>query len=91
MRRLSLVLVLSLLAVGCENVGTRKFGGTTTIHLPAGQKLQTATWKENDLWYLTRPMRAGETPETSRMTEKSSLGLAEGTVVFIESAATAKE
>ena len=67
-----------------ENSRARHFGGTETINLPSGQKLVNATWRETGLWYLTRPMKADERPETLNFREKSSFGMVEGTVVFIE-------
>ena len=80
---ISLLLVTALCVTGC-NYAARNFGGTVTVDLPAGEKLVSATWKESDLWYLTRPMKAGEEPETLHLRESSSLGMANGTVVFKE-------
>lgn len=68
----------------------RNYGGTATIELPKGQKLVNATWKgDDDLWYLYRPMRAGEQPETT-IFQESAGGLItgavkSGTVIFKES------
>lgn len=67
-----------------ENQRVRNFGGSSTIDLPAGEKLITATWKRSELWYTTRPMRPGEFPERIKFTEKSSIGLLEGTYYFQE-------
>lgn len=82
---LALITVLS--TVSCtENSRARKYGGTQTINLSPNTKLINATWKsDGDLWYLTRPMRADESPETTSFQEKSSFGLIEGTVKFVES------
>lgn len=68
-----------------ENSRARTMGGTATIELPKNTELVNVTWKETQLWYLTRPMRADETPETLTFKEKSSLGIVEGTVLFKES------
>lgn len=83
---LALVLgCMLLLAAGCtENIRTKRYGGTMKVDLPAGQKLVTATWKDTELWYLTRPMRSNEVPETCTFQEKSAHGLVEGTVIFHE-------
>ena len=82
-------IVLATIAItGCTDQQRAKgWGGTATVDLPAGKKLVTATWKENALWYLTRPMRPDETPETFELQESSSMGLVEGTVIFKEHAA----
>ena len=44
---------------GCQSAA-RNWGGTVKIELEPGQKLEMITWKGDSLWYLTRPMRAGE-------------------------------
>lgn len=86
MLRVLIVLLLLFTATSCtENERARSFGGTATIALPPGDKLVIATWKEVDLWYLTRPMVEGEQPVTSTFTESSAWGLMNGKVVFVES------
>jgi hypothetical protein len=73
-------------ATGCtENQRAKNFGGSYTVNLPSGQKLVNASWKNDDLWYLVRPMRDGETPETLTLVEDSSFGVLSGTVTFVES------
>lgn len=86
MRKLISLTVLGLvLLAGCTaNRSARKYGGTTTVEVPAAQKLVNVTWKENSLWLLTRPARAGETPETYTFKESSSFGWVEGTVIIKE-------
>jgi len=42
------------------------------------------TWKEQEIWYLTRPRTAGEEPITWTFKEKSDLGIQEGTVILQE-------
>ena len=85
------IIILAALAAstltfnGCtDNQAAKNFGGTMTIDLPPGQKLVNVTWKETQLWYLTRPAKAGETPETLTFSEKSDYGMIEGTVLFKE-------
>ena len=63
---------------------SKSMGGTTTITLDPGLKLEEITWKDNDLWYLTRPMRADEHAETHTFQQSSNLGILHGTVVIIE-------
>lgn len=77
---------ICLLSAGCtENQRARQFGGTANETLPAGQKLVVATWKQDDLWMLTRPMRSDENPETYEFRESSSFGLMQGKVIIVES------
>jgi hypothetical protein len=71
--------------VSCDQVITRKYGGTTTIKLEPGEKLIEATWKEGgNLWYLVEPMDSNYTPKTKVFKESSTMGVLEGKVVFEE-------
>ena len=54
------------------------------LELPANQKLEEITWKDDDIWYLTRPMREDEEAETHVFQASSSWGVFEGTVTVIE-------
>lgn len=67
-----------------ENSRSRNWGGTATVELDPGQKLIEATWKENNLWYLTEPMEPGYEPKTKVFHEDSRFGVMEGKVIFIE-------
>lgn len=69
---------------GCQGVA-RDLGGEVTIELPPNEKLEVITWKEDSLWYLTRPMREGEEAETHVYKQSSEWGVFEGTVTIIES------
>lgn len=81
---LSLLILLSF--SGCtDKTIAREWGGSTTLELPAGEKLIEITWKDANLWYLTRPMRDDESPETYTFREDSEFGIFEGTVTIIES------
>lgn len=55
-----------------------------TVVLPAGEKLVMATWKNDDLFYLTEPMDSGYVPKTKLFKEDSSFGVLETTVKFVE-------
>lgn len=79
------ILVLSLSLCGCtEQSMTREFGESMELELPANQKLEEITWKDNTLWYLMRPMREDEEAETHVFQASSSWGVFEGTVTVIE-------
>lgn len=80
----SLIMLIMCNAVGCQAT-TRTFGGTTTLKLEPNEKLEEITWKDNSLWYLTRPMRDNEEPEVHIFKESDNLGILEGTVKVIES------
>ena len=81
---ISAIAVLALTASCTQNARVKNFGGTGDINLPKGQKLVNATWKETQVWYLTRQMRADETAETYQFQEESSWGVIEGTYVIHE-------
>jgi hypothetical protein len=69
------------------NVIAIQIGGEATIELPPKQKLVSVTWKgKNDsMWFLYRPFRDGEKPETYIYQEDSMWGLMEATIVIKES------
>ncbi len=81
----SLLVTLVLTLCGCsEKTRAKSFGGSTSIDLEPGEKLEEVTWKDSNLWILTRPMREGETAEKYTFSEDSEFGLIEGTVYIIE-------
>lgn len=86
MRKLLAVLFLvAVILSGCtESQRARVFGGEMTIELEEGQKLVNVTWKETDLWYLTRDRLEGEAVESYSFIEESTYGVLEGTVTFKE-------
>lgn len=79
-----IALTCMALMTGCQQTMAKSFGGNMTLTLDPGQKLELITWKEDSLWYLTRPMQKGETAETHTFQESSSTGMFEGTVTVIE-------
>ena len=62
----------------------RSFGGTAEVELPAGRKLINVTFKETDIWYLTRAAKPDEKPETYEFAESASWGLLEGKIIIRE-------
>lgn len=71
--------------VGCtQNERARRFGGTATIDLPAGRKLVNVTFKDADLWILTRQAKPGETPEVFEFIEDSNFGVMNGKIILRE-------
>lgn len=75
-------LVLAFGMAGCQSA-TKSLGGTTTLNLEPGLKLEEITWKDDDLWYLTRPMRDDEIAETHTFNQSTDFGF-EGQVIVIE-------
>ena len=82
---LALLALLCFATTSCtENERARNLGGTMTVKLPAGTEFVNATRKNEELWYIYRPRKAGETPEVTIMQEDSVFGLMQGKVQFIE-------
>jgi hypothetical protein len=88
MKKLYIGLVLTLLLTvlaGCtEQQRAKRWGGEYTVDLPAGHKLVNVTFKDADLWYLTRPMTEEDKAETYTFKEDSTWGVMEGTVTIKE-------
>jgi hypothetical protein len=76
MKRILLALVFVSLLSGCQVV-SRNFGGTVTIKLPEGETLINATWKESNLWVLTKDANG-----KMHFREYSVLGMLQGKVEF---------
>lgn len=85
MRKIIVLLAVAASITSCtENEMAKKYGGSFTEKLPTGQKLVNITWKNNNMWFLTRPMTTGDSAQIYTFQEKSSFGLLEGTVTVIE-------
>jgi hypothetical protein len=69
---------------GCSRTMVKSFGGSMTIKLEPNTKLVNVTWKNTELWLLTRDMASNEVPTTLKLTENSTLGVLEGQVVIKE-------
>lgn len=83
---MAVVLTVILIIAGCtQQMKVKNFGGQMTIDLPKGEKLVEVTWKDDDIWYLTRPMRDDELSEAYKFQESSSFGTMQGTVLINES------
>lgn len=76
-------LALTLGIAGCQST-TRKCGGNTRLELEPNQKLEEITWKNNSLWYLTRPMTDDDIAETHTFQESSNFGVFEVSVTVVE-------
>lgn len=78
------VLLSLMLLCSCEQGVTKNFGGSMTLELAPNQKLEMITWKDDSLWYLTRPMTEDDTPETHTFQQSSEFGVFEGTITIVE-------
>ena len=86
MKKVFLAIMVGVMVTSCtENSRVKTWGGEGTINLPKGRKLVTVTWKETQVWYLTRPMNSNDVAETYKFQEESSWGMVEGTYNIIES------
>lgn len=78
-------MIVFLFLCGCtDNMMARNYGGVVTVDLPRRTRLVTATWKDNNLWYLVRPKAPNEPVGEYVFVEDSSFGALEGKVVFKE-------
>ena len=85
MKKVFLAIVLGVMATSCtENERVKTWGGEGTIKLPKGKKLVNVTWKETQIWYLTRNMDSNDVAETYEFHEESSYGVIEGTYKIVE-------
>jgi hypothetical protein len=85
MKKLFLAIVMGVMVTSCtENDRVKNWGGEGNINLPKGRKLVNVTWKETEVWYLTRPMDSNDVAETYQFQEESSWGVMEGTYNIIE-------
>jgi hypothetical protein len=82
----ALIMLATLSLASCtSNEMAKQFGGISRMNLPKGEKLVNITWKEDEIWYLTRPMNSDEVAETYKFHEESSWGAVEGTYNIVES------
>jgi hypothetical protein len=85
MKKVFLAIVLGVMVTSCtENERVKAWGGEGTIKLPKGKKLVNVTWKETQIWYLTRNMDSNDVAETYEFHEESSYGVIEGTYKIVE-------
>ena len=85
MKHIIVLALLLAMTVGCtENSRAKNYGGTATMDLPQGKKLVTVTWKDDELWVVTRQRREGEAIESYEFQEESSWGVFEGTYIINE-------
>ena len=80
------IVILAFFVTRCAPQGcARHLGGTATTQISAGNKLVNVTWKDSQMWILTKPMASNDIAETYKFSERSLLGLLQGTVIIKES------
>ena len=75
--------MMTTMLTGCQST-TRSLGGSMTIELEPNTKLELITWKDDSLWYLTKPMLEDDIAETHTYQQSSEWGVFEGTVTIVE-------
>jgi hypothetical protein len=80
----ALVMMVTLLPSCTKNQRVKQFGGTSEFTLPMNEKLVNITWKDNNMWYLTRKFRPFDDTVTYHFKEKSSYGLWQGEYIVHE-------
>lgn len=79
MKRILLGAILLFSIISCtDNQRARSFGGTEIVTLPKNRVLLNATWKESNLWVLSKDTLTNQI----FFNEKSSWGAMEGTIEF---------
>lgn len=74
-----LLLTILILGSGCtENSRARQFGGKQEIQTKPNEVLINITWKDNDMWVLTKDTLTG----IQYFRESSSWGVWEGEIVI---------
>lgn len=87
MKKLIVIMLFALIGSlwACtQNQRARAFGGTANIKFPCGKKLVNVTFKQDNLWLLTRDLRSDDKIESYEFNEDSSWGIFEGTVKIQE-------
>jgi hypothetical protein len=90
MKRLVLIVVCvteAFWGTACTKMNrAKRWGFQETVTLPAGRKLVNATWKNSNLWVLTRPAAVGEAADAEwTFEEHSSWGMLSGKLILKES------
>lgn len=67
-----------------EQAITRSWGGEMEVTLEPNQKLLEVTWKDSELWFLTKNMKEDDIAEDYTFYEKDVNGILEGTVYIHE-------
>jgi starvation-inducible outer membrane lipoprotein len=79
------LLAIAALSSCTDNERVKNFGGSAIMEIPFNQKFVNVTWKESELWVLTKQRTNEDTTyNTYHFSEKSSWGVMEGTYTITE-------
>lgn len=79
--------VATLIAINSctENERVKSFGGQGNLEIPMNEKFVNVTWKENEIWVITKRRSSVDTEyNTYYFREHSSYGIVEGTYKITE-------
>ena len=72
-------------ARGCSQQGmARYWGGETDMYIEPNRKLIEMTWKDDNVWLLTRPMTDEDIADVYEFSESDAIGILEGTLHIYE-------
>lgn len=82
---IGVLIILALFLSACtQSKVAKNYGGKMRVELKPNTKLVNVTWKETDLWMLTRPMKPEESAEVYLFYEKSTYGVMQGEITIVE-------
>lgn len=86
MKKFIVILASMMILSSCtQNERVKRFGGSATIDIPADRQFVNVTWKENDLWVVTKTRTTSDTlRNVYQLQESSSWGILEGTYTINE-------
>jgi len=85
MKNLLVIIIILVSLTSCtQQQRAKKWGSTATIDVPINKKVINVTWKDNDVWILTKPMSSKDIAEVYEFNESSSWGILEGKLVIKE-------
>ena len=79
-----IVVVYVIYFIFTTQYGSKHLGGTYTINLETNKKLVNVTWKDTDLWSLTRKAKPNDTADTFEFKEDSKFNVLSGSVIIKE-------
>ena len=80
-----IVVLLVAICKSCSNQSmTKNWGGEMDMYLDPNRKLVEVAWKDDSIWYLTKPMTDDDIAEEYEFAESDAIGLLEGTLRIYE-------
>ena len=79
---LLIIIAILILTICTSNQRACQLGSSETVTLNPGKRMVNMTWKQNNLWILTK--QDTTKPSTYTFQEKSSWDVMEGTITVVE-------